>query len=81
MTNWQAGVAATLLAACIVAAAAWANGVNQRFIALDETLRDVRERVVHIETVVELLSDRVLPYGGRPAYFTEEYCELPRPRT
>ena len=59
--------AAAAAAAVCTALAIMFGAVNGRLDAIDSRLVDVERRVTHIETMVELLTDRVLPWGGAPA--------------
>ena len=68
-------IAAAGAAAAVCAAMALMFGsVNTRLDAIDARLVDVERRVAHTETMVELLTDRVLPYGGAPARFDDSAC-------
>ena len=61
-------VGAVAFAAAVLGGVGWMlSGLHARFDAIDSRLVDVERRVTHIETMVELLTDRVLPYGGAPA--------------
>ena len=59
-------IACGLAVAVLGPLAILASGIGARLDAIDARLADLHGRVVHVETMVELLTDRVLPYGGQP---------------
>lgn len=61
-------VAAVAFAAAVLGGVGWMiAGVHQRFTEIDLRLVGVERRVARVETMVEMIQQRVLPYGGAPA--------------
>ena len=61
-------LAAAAFAAAVLGGVGWLmSGVNLRLDAIDGHVMDLQQRVTRVESLVEIILERLPPRGGRPA--------------